>query len=83
MSENYASGTTPLKTDPIRVIEVKILNALNGGGGGGGGGLGSLAVYTAVAGTNPTGIVTGTNGKGAINDTDGGIYWYYNGQWNP
>ena len=83
MSENYSSITTPLQVDPTRVIEVKILNALSGSGGGGAGGIGTLSTYTAASGTNPTGIVVGKEGKGAINLTDGGIYWYYNGQWNP
>ncbi len=82
MSENYLYGTAPCPTNPSRVILVKILNAL-GGGGGGGSGVGSLSTYTATSGTNPTGYVTGHEGRGAINLTDGGIYWYYNGQWNP
>lgn len=78
MSENYQSGTIPLPVDSIRIIEVKILNKLNQGGVAGGG-----QTYTAGAGVNPTGILTGTPGGSAINLTDGGIYWYYNGQWNP
>ena len=41
MSENYLYGTSPAPTNPIRILEVKILNALNGGSTGGGGGIGS------------------------------------------
>ena len=82
MSENYLYGTAPCPTNPSRVILVKILNALGGGGGGGGIG-GTGQTYTAAGGTNPTGILTGREGGYAINLTDGGIYYFYNGQWNP
>lgn len=50
MSENFASGTVPLPSDTIRVLEEKILlalDALSGGGGGGGLGTGQIKQYTA------------------------------------
>ncbi len=51
MSEHWASGTVPLPTDTIRVIEAKILLALGAGGGGGGGGNGQMVIYET---TDPT-----------------------------
>lgn len=80
MSENYQSGTIPMRTDPTRILIVKILNAINQGGGVGGAG---GQTYTAGAGTSPTGILTGKEGGYAINLTDGGLYYFYNGSWNP
>lgn len=67
MSENYSSGTVPLRTNPIRVIEVKILNALNGGAGGTGG-AGSVGVV------NPEGSVTGDEGDTYYN-TANATFW--------
>lgn len=45
MSETYALGNVSQRTNPLRVLEVKILNALNAGGGGGGG-TAQLVTYT-------------------------------------
>lgn len=76
MSENYLYGTLPARTNPSRILLVKMLSTLSGGGVGG-------RTYTAASGTNPTGILSGREGGYAINLTDGGIYYFYNGQWNP
>ncbi len=69
----------------MRILEAKILIALNRGQGGGGGGGGISApaqTYTSTAGTNPTGLVTPRAATDiAINLTDGSIYWYFNGAW--
>jgi hypothetical protein len=75
MSENHSSGTTPLKTDTIRTLEVKILNALNSGGGGGGGG-GAGSTYNNYAGVAP--VTTPATGSLAI-DSSTGNGWVYSG----
>lgn len=65
MAENYSSGTSPMRTDPMRVIEVKILNALNGGEGSG----------SATPGVvNPEGSVTANPGQTYYN-TDNSTFW--------
>lgn len=69
MSEHYASGTTPLKTDTIRVLEVKILNALNAGAGGGG------MVEQVGPPVNPPSNV---NRPALSIDTSTGDFWYWN-----
>lgn len=54
MSENYLYGTLPARTNPIRILEVKILNTLNGGGTGGGGtGFGSVSQGDGAPVANP------------------------------
>lgn len=70
MSENYASGTTPLKTDTIRVLEVKILNALNSGAGGGG----AIMEGAGAPVTNPNNV----NGAAIYVDTSTGDFYYWN-----
>lgn len=84
MSESYQTNA-PLIGDSTRILEAKILNVLRGSsGGGGGGGASSPQTYAATAGTNPTGILAARASSDiAINTTDGSIYWYYNGSWNP
>lgn len=61
--ENYLYGTIPAPTNPTRVIEVKILNALNGGAGGVSGS-GTLS-----GSGDPEGVVTGSPGQIYINLT--------------
>lgn len=74
MAENYLFGTEPVATNPIRVIEVKILTALNGGAGGGGGGSGTGGSgFTGVG--SPEGVVTATPGTSYL-DTAGDSLWY-------
>lgn len=69
MSEQYASGTTPLPTDTLRVIEEKILIALNEGGTGGGPGGGWLKGVV-----DPEGVVTATAPAGYVN-TANQTFW--------
>lgn len=47
MSEHFASGTVPLPTDTIRVLEAKILLALGAFSGGVTGQTGQVMEYTA------------------------------------
>lgn len=78
MGENYSSGTTPLAVNPTRVIEVKILNALNGGAGGGGGSGGLVQGH--YSGGQPN--FTPSSGVGIAFDQDTGRVWnYFNGVW--
>jgi len=75
-TEQYGSGTTPTMGDTERVLEVKILTAMNIldalGGGGGGGGTGTV---TASA-IDPTGVLTIT-GRGICFGTGAfdGVIW--------
>lgn len=64
MGENYSSGTTPLATDPARVIEVKILRSLTSSSLGGGlSGVGS-----------PEGVVSANAGQTYF-DTVAQTFW--------
>jgi hypothetical protein len=63
MPEVYSDGTTPELTDPIRVLEVKILTAINAQGGGGGAATwGYVGHYNGVA-PNVTPTVAGATAK--------------------
>ena len=53
-------STLPLRPDTIRILEIRILNALRGGGGGSGGSGTGGAGMTGVV--NPEGSVTATPG---------------------
>lgn len=70
MSENYSLGLAPLQSDPQRVIEVKILRAINAatcsGGTGGNSGTGS-----------PEGVVTASPGATYL-DTSSNSLWAKN-----
>lgn len=68
MSENYSSGTVPLRTNPIRVIEVKILNALNDGAGSGSDGEGLVGIV------DPEGSATSDPGVTYYN-TANATFW--------
>jgi len=74
MSENYLYGTSPCPTNPIRILEVKILNALNGGAGGtGSGGLSGVG--------SPEGVVTANPGTTYLDDS-GGFWAKFSGTGN-
>ena len=76
--EFFASGTKPLATDTIRVLEEKILIALNNGGGGGGGGGGGSGLNTfSNLGGNPPGAAP-TSGAFSV-DSSTGNGWMGNG----
>lgn len=70
MSESYSSGTTPLLANPTRVLEVKILNALNGGAGSGGG----AGTGTFSGSGSPQGVVTAGVGATYL-DTSTNQFW--------
>lgn len=78
MAENYSTGTTPQITNPTRVIEVKILQALNNGGGGGG----TTQVFSGnYAGGTPS--VTPTTAAAIGIDTSNGRQWqWFSGAWH-
>ena len=80
MIEKYADNH-PLSGNSSRQLESKLLYLSNLGGSGGSS---APQTYAAAGGTSPTGILTarGTTDI-AINTTDGSIYWYYSGSWNP
>lgn len=60
-------STTPLNTDTIRILEVRILNALRGAGSGTGGG--------GVTGTgSPEGVVTAPAGTVYYDTASGSFY---------
>lgn len=63
MAEQYSTGNVPLRTDPTRVIEVKILRALNSGAGGGLSGSGS-----------PEGVVSAPPGATYVDTSGGTLY---------
>lgn len=71
MSEFYNSNVA-LITDPERVIEVKILQALNGGAGGGGGGGGTGGGLSGSG--SPQGSVTASPGQTYL-DTATNDFW--------
>lgn len=74
-AETYTSGTTPLAVNPERVIDVKILTALNNGsGGGGGGGSGSVLQGHGAPVAAPT-----TASQAALyTDLDSGLIYTWN-----
>lgn len=76
MAEKYASGTTPMPTDPMRVIEQKILTALNNGAGGGGSGAPDSINYAGPPLVNPPAL------QNIIVDVNGQQWQFFNNQWN-
>ncbi len=75
MANNFASGTTPMPTDTIRVLEAKILAALNAGGGSGT--TGTISTGSGAPVGAPTGLpfyIDTANGNT--------LYMYYGGTWN-
>lgn len=72
MSDTYSHGNVPFWTNPVRVLEAKILNSLNAGGGGGGG-----AVLKGTG--NPNGAVTSTVAGALFYDPVAGSLWEFNG----
>lgn len=82
MCEAFSTGTTPLAVNPTRVIEVKILTALNNGGGSGGGGGSSGGGVSAgnYAGGQPN-FTPATAGAIAIDTSTGREWTWYNNQW--
>lgn len=64
-------GTTPRSIDTQRILEVKILNALNDTTGGGGGGTGGAGV---VGAGSPEGVVTANPGT-IYFDSTGDSLW--------
>jgi hypothetical protein len=80
MGEKYGTNN-PLKTDPTRVIEVKILNALNGGAGGGSGGTATNGVFSGnYGGGQPNFTPTATQAI-AIDTSNGRVWNYWSGAW--
>jgi hypothetical protein len=67
-SETYSTGTTPFWTDPLRVIEQKILTKLNTGVGGGG---------VTCGAADPVAAPTGT--CGLYFKTSNGTLWAWTG----
>lgn len=75
MAENYSYGTIPARTNPKRVLEVKILNTLNGGGtGGGGSGFGPLSQGAGP----PLAPPANTSATAFYVDTNVGVTYYWN-----
>lgn len=74
MAENYSTGTTPQITNPTRVIEVKILQALNNGGGGSG--AADFINYGGPPVTNPPAL------QNIVVDTNGRQWQYFQGGWH-
>lgn len=80
MGENYFLGNAPLAGNPSRVIEVKMLNAINAGGGGGGSPAGSIPTGN-YGGGQPSFTPT-TSGASAIDTSNGRVWFWFNNVWN-
>jgi hypothetical protein len=79
--EIIGSGTTPVRSDTLRLLLVKDVNSGGGSGGGGGGGTASNITFGHYAGGQPN--FTPASGVGAAFDIDTGRPWYYySGAWN-
>ncbi len=79
MGETFASGTIPLPSDTLRVIEEKILLALGGGGGGSGGIASQIRMYS---------VDPNDEGVTPFDTTAPGVAYQENGAgpqmtWNP
>lgn len=67
MAETFSQGNVPFWTNPERVLEAKILNAIGGGGGTGGAGI--------VGSGSPQGVVTSPPGTSYF-DSSTNSFWY-------
>lgn len=74
MAEIHSSGTTPLATDTIRVLEEKILAALNNSSGGSGAPM-SIA-YAGPPVDNPPALAP------IVVDSNGEQWMFYAGAWH-
>lgn len=70
MSENYLYGTTPAPTNPTRVLEVKILKALNNAATATGSGVDNLAPGV----VDPEGVLTGNPGQTYFNTANSTLW---------
>lgn len=67
-------STTPLNTDTIRILEIRILNALRNSSGGGGGGSAQLSQGTGAPVAPPTNTAT----TAIYIDRNTGIQYFWN-----
>lgn len=72
MSENYSYGTSPARTNPIRVLEVKMLTALGGGSGGVGAG------FVLQGSGAPSSAPTNPSSSAIYTDLDTGVIYTWN-----
>ena len=77
MTESFSSGTTPKTSDTLRILDIKILNAITGGGGGGGGGI--TQVFSGAGAPTVTPTVSAAI---YINTSNGSLYEWYGGSWH-
>lgn len=76
MAETFGKGTLPWWTNPERILEAKMLLAINGAGGGTGVG-GGGAVYRGTG--SPEGVITSAAAGALYYDVTTGALWEFGG----